>query len=87
MGERIRIKVSPLIRTHVTKEMGERYKKAAEKFGYPFNTIKEGEMYTDDLEVIKGYEFITIGTSTMDEKKEVMEEVLKLEEEAFKDNS
>ena len=85
MGERT--KPSPLLTTQVTEEMANIFKKAAENLGYSFKSITEGEMITKNLKVSKGYEFVTIGTSTPQEREEIREEVLKLEEEVSENTS
>jgi len=81
------IKPSPTFTEQVPEEMKKIYKKAAENLGYTFNSKAEGEEITKLLKVSKGCVYVDIGTSTVQERGEVREEVLKLEEEAFKDNS
>ena len=77
----------PPLTAQVPEEMKKIYKKAAENLGYPFDSIAEGEEITKLLKVSKGCVYVNIGTSTNWEIDEVKEEVLRLEEEAFKDNS
>ncbi|MCK4822828.1 hypothetical protein KA005_44105 [bacterium] len=85
MGERT--KPSPFLTAQVPNEAADIYRKAAEKLGYSYNIIAEGEKITENLEVSKGYVCLVIETSTVEEREKVKEEVLRLEEEASADNS